>query len=80
MVAALKVAYVVLMPLTAAFFLAVLFFSLAGIPPTAGFQPYQARTLAFGLGLGKDQVARAVDLSAEKYCSASIMLGKFHPV
>jgi succinyl-CoA synthetase beta subunit len=37
------------------------------IPPTAGFQPYQARTLAFGLGLGKDQVARAVDLMKGLY-------------
>ncbi|MHB1950583.1 MAG: OsmC family protein [Acidiferrobacteraceae bacterium] len=29
-----------------------------------------------GSGLNRDQVARAVSLSAEKYCSASIMLGK----
>ncbi|MDX1698646.1 MAG: OsmC family protein [Thiohalobacterales bacterium] len=29
-----------------------------------------------GAGLTKKQVARAVQLSAEKYCSASIMLGK----
>jgi putative redox protein len=29
-----------------------------------------------GDGLSDRQVARAVDLSAEKYCSASIMLGK----
>ncbi len=29
-----------------------------------------------GRGLSEKQVARAVELSAEKYCSASIMLGK----
>lgn len=29
-----------------------------------------------GTGLSDKQVARAVELSAEKYCSASIMLGK----
>ena len=29
-----------------------------------------------GQGLSEKQVARAVELSAEKYCSASIMLGK----
>ena len=29
-----------------------------------------------GFGLAAKQVARAVELSAEKYCSASIMLGK----
>jgi putative redox protein len=29
-----------------------------------------------GAGLPEKQVARAVELSAEKYCSASIMLGK----
>ena len=29
-----------------------------------------------GKGLTEDKVARAVQLSAEKYCSASIMLGK----
>ncbi|MDX2455970.1 MAG: OsmC family protein [Gammaproteobacteria bacterium] len=29
-----------------------------------------------GSGLSDKQVARAVELSAEKYCSASIMLGK----
>ena len=29
-----------------------------------------------GTDLNEKQVARAVDLSAEKYCSASIMLGK----
>ncbi|MGB5716345.1 MAG: OsmC family protein [Gammaproteobacteria bacterium] len=29
-----------------------------------------------GQGLSDKQVARAVELSAEKYCSASIMLGK----
>ncbi|MDH5514888.1 MAG: OsmC family protein [Gammaproteobacteria bacterium] len=29
-----------------------------------------------GDGLAEKQVARAVELSAEKYCSASIMLGK----
>lgn len=29
-----------------------------------------------GRGLKAEQVARVIDLSAEKYCSASIMLGK----
>jgi putative redox protein len=29
-----------------------------------------------GKGLGENHVKRAVELSAEKYCSASIMLGK----
>ena len=29
-----------------------------------------------GKGLSDKQVERAIDLSAEKYCSASIMLGK----
>jgi len=29
-----------------------------------------------GRGLKREQVERAVHLSAEKYCSASIMLGK----
>jgi putative redox protein len=29
-----------------------------------------------GKGLNEKRVARAVELSAEKYCSASIMLGK----
>lgn len=29
-----------------------------------------------GSGLSEDRVRRAIDLSAEKYCSASIMLGK----
>lgn len=29
-----------------------------------------------GQGLNRDQVYRAITLSAEKYCSASIMLGK----
>jgi succinyl-CoA synthetase beta subunit len=48
------------------------------IPPAAGFQPYQARRLAFGLGLGKDQVARAVDLmkglhAAFVACDASLV-------
>ncbi len=48
------------------------------IPPTADFQPYQARTLAFGLGLNKDQVARAVDLMKGLYaafvaCDASLV-------
>jgi succinyl-CoA synthetase beta subunit len=33
----------------------------AKVPPETGFQPYQARRLAFGLGLDKEQVARAVD-------------------
>jgi putative redox protein len=29
-----------------------------------------------GEGLTEDKVKRAVELSAEKYCSASVMLGK----
>jgi putative redox protein len=29
-----------------------------------------------GRGVGREQVERAIQLSAEKYCSASIMLGK----
>jgi len=29
-----------------------------------------------GRGLKREQVERAIHLSAEKYCSASIMLGK----
>jgi putative redox protein len=29
-----------------------------------------------GKGLKEAQVQRAIDLSAEKYCSASVMLGK----
>lgn len=34
------------------------------------------RFVVTGRGLQEKQVARAVQLSAEKYCSASIMLGK----
>ncbi|ULJ64522.1 OsmC family protein [Wielerella bovis] len=33
-----------------------------------------------GRGLKEDAVAKAVQLSAEKYCSASIMLGKAVPI
>ena len=32
--------------------------------------------ISTGRGLDENRVARAVELSAEKYCSASIMLGK----
>lgn len=35
-----------------------------------------AHFIVTGRGLKSEKVARAVDLSAEKYCSASIMLGK----
>lgn len=40
---------------------------------------YVAITMRYwvtGKGLSLDKVKRAVDLSAEKYCSASVMLGK----
>ena len=46
------------------------------VDPTAGFQPYQARQVGFGMGLGKEQVAHLVKvmsglctLFTEKDCS-----------
>ncbi|MEJ2592004.1 MAG: peroxiredoxin, partial [Candidatus Thiodiazotropha sp.] len=35
-----------------------------------------AHFIVSGHGLSEKHVARAISLSAEKYCSASIMLGK----
>ncbi len=40
------------------------------------FTSIHAHFKVSGDGLSEKQVARAVELSAEKYCSASIMLGK----
>jgi putative redox protein len=40
------------------------------------FTAIHIRYLVSGRGLNPEQVQRAVDLSAEKYCSASLMLGK----
>jgi putative redox protein len=40
------------------------------------FTRIQVNFVVTGFGLSDKQVARAVELSAEKYCSASIMLGK----
>lgn len=40
------------------------------------FTQINAHFVVTGHGLSDKQVARAVELSAEKYCSASIMLGK----
>ena len=40
------------------------------------FTHIHVRFVVTGDGLSDKQVARAVELSAEKYCSASIMLGK----
>jgi len=34
------------------------------------------RYVVTGRGLSEERVRRAVELSAEKYCSASIMLGR----
>src|SRR5690606_2132871 len=42
----------------------------------AGFTKIHLRFVVSGRGLKESQVKRAVGLSAEKYCSASIMLGK----
>ena len=39
-------------------------------------QPRPAAVVVTGRGLKSEQVGRAVHLSAEKYCSASIMLAK----
>ena len=40
------------------------------------FTKIKIRYIVSGKNLSRDKVQRAVDLSAEKYCSASIMLGK----
>ncbi|MBC25614.1 MAG: peroxiredoxin [Rhodospirillaceae bacterium] len=40
------------------------------------FTQINIRYIVTGKNLSRDKVQRAVDLSAEKYCSASIMLGE----
>lgn len=40
------------------------------------FTKIHAHFIVTGTGLKEDRVRRAVELSSEKYCSASIMLGK----
>ncbi|WJW75849.1 OsmC family protein [Thiohalobacter sp. IOR34] len=47
----------------------------AETPPKV-FTAIHVHFIVKGRGLSEKQVARAVELSAEKYCSASIMLGK----
>jgi putative redox protein len=47
----------------------------AATPPKV-FTRIHAHFIVSGKGLAEAQVKRAVELSAEKYCSASIMLGK----
>ncbi len=44
--------------------------------PPKVFTRIHVHFIVTGRGLSEKQVARAVRLSAEKYCSASIMLGK----
>ena len=44
--------------------------------PPKVFTKIHAHFIVTGAGLAEAQVKRAVELSAEKYCSASIMLGK----
>lgn len=44
--------------------------------PPAVFTAIRLRYVVSGRGLSRNQVERAVALSADKYCSASIMLGK----
>ncbi|MFP4244185.1 MAG: OsmC family protein [Ectothiorhodospira sp.] len=44
--------------------------------PPRVFTVIHVHFIITGEGLSEKQVARAVDLSAEKYCSASLMLGK----
>lgn len=44
--------------------------------PPKVFTRIHAHFVIHGKGLSESQVSRAVSLSAEKYCSASIMLGK----
>ena len=45
-----------------------------GVP--AVFTRIQVKYLVRGRGLSRQHVKRAIELSAEKYCSVSIMLGK----
>ncbi len=40
------------------------------------FTSIHAHFIVSGRGLSEKRVARAIELSAEKYCSASLMLGK----
>ena len=47
----------------------------AATPPKV-FTSIHAHFIISGKGLAEAKVKRAVELSAEKYCSASIMLGK----
>ncbi|KAA3621374.1 MAG: OsmC family protein [Proteobacteria bacterium] len=47
----------------------------AETPPKV-FTKIHVHFVVSGAGLTPEKVARAVELSAEKYCSASIMLGK----
>jgi len=47
----------------------------AETPPKV-FTRIHVHFIVTGRGLDEKRVARAVNLSAEKYCSASIMLGK----
>lgn len=47
----------------------------AGIDPKV-FTRIQVHFIVTGRSLNEAQVKRAIELSAEKYCSASIMLGK----
>lgn len=44
--------------------------------PPRVFTEIDIRYIVSGHGLSEKSVQRAVDLSAEKYCSASIMIGK----
>lgn len=44
--------------------------------PPRVFTQIHLHYVVTGRGLTEAQVARAIDLSAEKYCSASIMLGR----
>jgi putative redox protein len=44
--------------------------------PPAVFTHIHAHFVVSGRGLSEQQVRRAIDLSANKYCSASIMLAK----
>jgi len=44
--------------------------------PPKVFTRIRVRYVVTGRGLSEERVRRAVELSAEKYCSASIMLGR----
>ncbi len=46
------------------------------VEPPRVFTSIHARYTVTGRGLSEDRVAEAVRLSADKYCSASVMLGK----